>query len=165
MWLRRSTLLGVILVSCGINFALAKSQLQSSVTQMSQQNSHIEVRQFELNQLLNLTPEQQERLQNNLNQYQGEIEKNQQALHQVSWELVALMEGTATLDEIREKHAQLQQLSNSIENMRFESMLVMRELLTPTQRQQVFEKLHNFSNRPNNVVQDNNSTLQVIRYQ
>jgi hypothetical protein len=55
-------------------------------------------------------------------------------------------------------------LYNLLENLRFESMLVMRKLLTPTQSQQLFEKLHSFSNMPNNQEPSDNPTLQVIRY-
>jgi hypothetical protein len=54
---------------------------------------------------------------------------------------------------------QLQQLYNLLENIRFESTLVMRELLTPIQRQQLFEKLHSFSNMLNNQEPSDNPTL------
>jgi Spy/CpxP family protein refolding chaperone len=58
-------------------------------------------------------------------------------VRQASQELRDLMAGTASADQIRTKHQQLQQLRQQLEEVTFESTLASREVLTPDQRKQL----------------------------
>ena len=50
--------------------------------------------------------------------------------------LQEMMAGTATEKEIRSQHQQVVQLDQKMDNLRFESMLETRQVLTPEQRRQ-----------------------------
>lgn len=143
MLVRRTALLGIIILAFSINVALSTPhpELHSSVTQMLDHNYYSEINQVDLNQLLKLTPEQNRQIAAKFHQNIQQMLQNQQALKQATQDLLLLMEGTATSDQIREKYRQIQELYSSLENMRFENMLVMREILLPEQRQQLFKIL------------------------
>ncbi|MFN4066703.1 MAG: Spy/CpxP family protein refolding chaperone [Thermosynechococcus sp.] len=84
---------------------------------------------------LNLTPEQRQRLQAVRQQYQGQMEQTRNQLRTAKQELRQMMSGNASEDQIRSKHQQVRQLENQLASLRFESMLAMRGILTPQQRQ------------------------------
>ncbi|MFN4280277.1 Spy/CpxP family protein refolding chaperone [Thermosynechococcus sp.] len=84
---------------------------------------------------LNLTPEQRQRLQAVRQQYQSQMEQTRTQLRQAKAELRQMMSGNASEDQIRSKHQQVRQLDNQLASLRFESMLAMRGILTPEQRQ------------------------------
>ncbi|MFN3678337.1 Spy/CpxP family protein refolding chaperone [Thermosynechococcus sp.] len=84
---------------------------------------------------LNLTPEQRQRLQAVRKQYQGQMEQTRNQLRTAKQELRQMMSGNASEDQIRSKHQQVRQLENQLASLRFESMLAMRGILTPQQRQ------------------------------
>ncbi|WP_427160815.1 hypothetical protein ACQFX9_04045 [Aliinostoc sp. HNIBRCY26] len=156
MWLRRAFLLGIICFCFGINFFLAAPcpQSQSLSLPMPEQNYLWEFQLIELSQLFNLTLEQQQKLAINFYQNQEQILQNQQILQPVASDLITMMMGTATADEIRDKYQQLQNLYLALDNMRFESMLIIREILKPEQRQHLFDML-----QPNNPEEFNYSKL------
>jgi Spy/CpxP family protein refolding chaperone len=64
------------------------------------------------------------------------------------------MAGNASADEIRAKHRQVQELRQQMEEVSFESMLAMREVLTPEQRSQfarlIEQRRANFRNQMEN---------------
>ncbi|WJI26705.1 Spy/CpxP family protein refolding chaperone [Thermosynechococcus sp. B1] len=84
---------------------------------------------------LNLTPEQRQRLKAVRQQYQGQMEQTRNQLRTAREELRQMMSGNASEDQIRSKHQQVRQLENQLASLRFESMLAMRGILTPQQRQ------------------------------
>jgi Spy/CpxP family protein refolding chaperone len=86
---------------------------------------------------LNLTDEQKQKLQAIQTQYKDQISQRKQAVRQATQELRDLMAGNASADEIRAKHRQVQELRQQMEEVSFESMLAMREVLTPEQRSQL----------------------------
>ncbi len=85
---------------------------------------------------LNLSPNQTRRLQAISQQYQPQIDQRQQNLRQLRAELQDLLSSNASSSQIREKHRQVEALQQEVRQLNFESMLSMREVLTPEQRLQ-----------------------------
>ncbi|WP_448532643.1 Spy/CpxP family protein refolding chaperone [Parathermosynechococcus lividus] len=97
---------------------------------------------------LNLTPEQRQQLQAVRQQYQSRMEQTRNQLRTAKEELRQMMSGTASDDQIRAKHQQVRELENQMASLRFESMLAMRSILTPQQRQALATQMQ--QRRPGN---------------
>ncbi len=97
---------------------------------------------------LNLTPEQRQQLQAVRQQYQSRIEQTRNQLRTAKEELRQMMSGTASEEQIRAKHQQVRELENQLASLRFESMLAMRSILTPQQRQSLATQMQ--QRRPGN---------------
>lgn len=85
-------------------------------------------------QELNLSDQQKQQLEEIKQKYQGQIQPLRENMKSFHKDLQTLMAGTASTNEIRAKHQQLDGLRQQMGNLRFESMLEMREILTPEQR-------------------------------
>ena len=93
-------------------------------------------------QELNLTPEQVTRSQAIRQQYQGQITPLEQQVRQAREELKTLLASTTATDsQIRGKHQQIQQLRQQVETLRFDGRLAFRQILTPTQRQTLAQRM------------------------
>lgn len=92
-------------------------------------------------QQLNLSREQMQKIQAIRARYKTKIEQNSQILRQAQQELSNLMAGVASTNEIREKHRQVEQLRQQLAQMRFESMLEIRDVLNPEQRRQFIQMM------------------------
>ncbi|HEY9860196.1 MAG TPA: periplasmic heavy metal sensor, partial [Candidatus Obscuribacterales bacterium] len=83
-----------------------------------------------------------------------QMSQRKQALRQAKQELGNLMAGNTDENTIRAKYNQVQQLEQEMANVRFESMLKMRTVLTPAQRQQfaqlMQQRRENYRNRAGN---------------
>lgn len=101
---------------------------------------------------LNLTADQKQKMQEIRNQFTGRIAQQRQAIRQAQQELMTLMSGKASPEQLREKHRQVSTLRQQMADLQFESMLQMREVLTPEQRSQLTklmqERRENFRGRP-----------------
>ncbi len=152
MSLRRISVLAVLMLSLGGAVALANpnSLLPQAIAQNEEQRRP-EGGKARLIQELNLTPEQTQQLQAIQNQYQDQVSQRQQAARQARQELLDLMAGTASEAQVREKYRQVETLKQQASQIRFDSMLAMREVLTPEQRRQFAERMENrrenFKNR------------------
>lgn len=94
-------------------------------------------------QRVNLTATQTQRMQTISNKYRGQISGSAKALRQAQLELGQMLGSDASLDSLRQKHRQVETLKQKVGNLRFESLLEMREVLTPEQRRQVAQNLQN----------------------
>ena len=94
-------------------------------------------------QRLNLTTEQAQRMETIRNKYRGQIIESGKALRQAQFELGQMLGNDASIDSLRQKHRQVENLKQKVGNLRFESLLEMREVLNPQQRRQVAESLQN----------------------
>lgn len=145
MSLRRVSVLTVLMLSIGSAFAFAHPN--SPITQAIAQNTEEQRRpgrdKSQLFQDLNLTPEQNQQIETIQNQNREQISQRKQALRQARQELVELMAGTASESQIREKYSQVAALQQQVSDLRFDSMLAMREVLTPEQRRQFAEQKQN----------------------
>ncbi|MGK7914742.1 MAG: Spy/CpxP family protein refolding chaperone [Prochloraceae cyanobacterium] len=85
-------------------------------------------------QELNLTEQQQRQIREIRQKYQGQISQQQQELKSARQQLGNMMVGTESNSAIRAKHRQVTTLQQKLGELRFETMLEMREVLTPEQR-------------------------------
>lgn len=92
-------------------------------------------------QQLNLTPAQRQKLKEVRKQYQGQIRNRQRSAQQAQRDMRSLLVGSASAEIIRAKFTEFQQLQQAAAKLRFESILAMREVLTPTQRKQLADQM------------------------
>ncbi|XFA73113.1 Spy/CpxP family protein refolding chaperone [Thermosynechococcaceae cyanobacterium Okahandja] len=97
---------------------------------------------------LNLTPEQRQQLQAVRQQYHSRMDQTRNQLRTAKEELRQMMSGTASEEQIRTKHQQVRDLENQLASLRFESMLAIRSILTPQQRQSLATQMQ--QRRPGN---------------
>jgi len=90
---------------------------------------------------LNLSQEQRTKIEAIRAKYKDQIDQNQQAMRQGHEEMRELMMGDASADTIRQKHQALEPIMQKMGQLRFESMLEIREVLTLEQRRQFGEKM------------------------
>lgn len=145
MSLRRVSALAVLMLSLGSAVALVNPNslgLQAIAQDTEDQREGRPDRgKAQLIQELNLTPDQTQRLQAIRDQDQDQISQRKQAARQARQELVDLMAGTASESQVREKYRQVEALKQQAEDARFDSLLAMREVLTPEQRRQFAERM------------------------
>ncbi|PSB03095.1 Spy/CpxP family protein refolding chaperone [Merismopedia glauca] len=91
----------------------------------------------EIFKALNLSPSQVTRMQAIRQNYKNRIAQREQSLKQAHKQFQNLMASNASAGQIRAKHNQVQDLQNQIGDLRLESLLEMREVLTPSQRQKL----------------------------
>ncbi|VXD17894.1 Spy/CpxP family protein refolding chaperone [Planktothrix paucivesiculata] len=113
---------------------MAESIAQAAPTQ-PQMNDRSE-RMFKL---LNLTSEQQQKIQEIRQEYQGQIRQQQEQMRQLQQELNGLMAKNAPESELRQKHDQFMALKQQMGDIQFNMMLKTREILTAEQRSQLAE--------------------------
>ncbi|MBD1880306.1 MULTISPECIES: Spy/CpxP family protein refolding chaperone [unclassified Coleofasciculus] len=136
MSLNRISLLAVLILSIGSAVALADPNPQSSQT-IAQNSPGARPQRGNkdgLLQQLNLTPQQMQQMQAIRQKYRTQIAPRQQTLRQARQELATLMNSTASASQIRSKNQQVEELQQQLQKLRFESMLEMREVMTPEQR-------------------------------
>lgn len=100
---------------------------------------------------MNLTPEQQEQLKALRSQHKDEIQQTHEALHQAHEEMHDLMASDAAEATIRAKYREISNLRQKMSDLRFNSMMEMRQIFTSEQRRLFAEKMKErksrFSNR------------------
>ena len=146
MSVRSSTLLAVavaLTVSGTVALAEPFSQSNSPPTpnspSLAQGPRSLRKQQLQKEQFteqLNLSESQTQQLEAIRQKYWGQMEQLRKKIQPQKQELQNLMAGTADASAIRNQHAQLLSLRQQLGNLRFESMLEMREVLTPEQRRQ-----------------------------
>lgn len=90
---------------------------------------------------LNLSADQTQRLNQVREQFRARIQQQQAAIRSARQEMGQLMAGSASAEQLRQQHSRLQTEMQKMGDLRFESMLAMREVLTPTQRQQLAQRM------------------------
>ncbi len=136
MSLRRISIASALLLSLGGAVALANPNplFPQSIAQNPGGPGQGGPGQMRLMEELNLTAEQQQRMQGIRSKYEGNISQRQQELRQAAEQLSQLMAGNASTPQIRAQHDRVQDLSQQLGDLRFESMLEMRDVLTVEQR-------------------------------
>lgn len=136
MLLRRVFLGSIFLLALGSAIAFIKPNPlfpRSLAQNFREQKSWIHS-DIKLMDRLDLTSEQKQKLRTIYSQYKNPIYQRKQAVRQSTRELRTLMVGTASTHEIRAKYQEVQSLRQQLDSSSFESMLAMREVLTPAQR-------------------------------
>jgi Spy/CpxP family protein refolding chaperone len=92
-------------------------------------------------QKLDLTAEQKQKMQIIKQKYQPEMSRLVQQLQAEREKLATMMQGNQSDLGLRNQHQQIISLDQKLHNLRFESMLEMRSVLTTAQRQQFAEMM------------------------
>ncbi|MEA5533956.1 Spy/CpxP family protein refolding chaperone [Crocosphaera sp. XPORK-15E] len=85
---------------------------------------------------LKLSDEQLQQLNAIRQKYNPQMEQLQERIRKTGEELSQMMQGNASDTALQMKHKDMSNLRQEMGNLRFESMLQMRKVLTPEQRQQ-----------------------------
>lgn len=106
-------------------------------------------------QQLNLSTEQLQKLKAIRDRDQTPMRELAKQSRQANKELRDLLAGTESSDVIRTKHTQVLNLQQELQKQHFETMLAMREILTPQQRSQLNEIMQkNRQNHPKDRMQN-----------
>lgn len=145
MSFRRVSVLAVLMLSLGsaVAFANQNSLVPQAIAQNTEAPRRPNRGKEQLIQELNLTPQQTQQIQTIQNQSQDQISQRRQAVRQARQELFELMAGTASESQVRQKYRQVETLKQQVSEIRFDSILAMREVLTPEQRRQFAERMQN----------------------
>ena len=134
---RSLSVLTTILFLSPTGTVVANFSNQSSATVVADNskpaNRQIPIRGFL--QELNLSPAQKQKIEQIRRQYQGQINLRKKNLRSARQKLVEMMTGTDPAEAIRSQYQQVLTLRQELEELRFESILDTREILTPEQRQ------------------------------
>ncbi len=91
---------------------------------------------------LNLTPDQMQKIRAIRSRYKDQLSQQRQAVQQAQKELKTLMVGNTSDDQIRQKYEQLKPLRQNLADTRFNSLLEIRDVLTPEQRQKFVDRFN-----------------------
>ena len=123
------------------NFA----ELQSPVTQLAHNNFYQGKRRGgyggmkKVLEQLNLTPEQSQQIEAIHERFHSDNETLFQQMRTNHQQLRSLLASDASEEQLRQQHQNIQGLRQQLGNNRFETMLQVREILTPEQRTQMAE--------------------------
>ena len=98
-------------------------------------------------QQLDLTPEQREKIDEIQAESRREYETLSEEMRDSHQQMQSLLSSDASSNELRQQHQQMQRLHQQMSDRRFETMLEIREVLTPEQRAQMAQFRQN---RPGN---------------
>ncbi len=86
---------------------------------------------------LDLSAAQLRRIQEIRSTHQPRLSEAKQDLREALMELGSLLTGDASLESIREQHNTVRLLDEEVRDLRFESVLLIREVLNPAQRREL----------------------------
>lgn len=90
---------------------------------------------------LNLTEAQQTAMRAIKEKYRPQLEAKRTEGQAAGQEMRQLMQGNASDDQLRSQHRKLQGIRQSAGELKFESMLEIRKILTPEQREQMAQRM------------------------
>lgn len=156
-WRTISAVTAAILILPMANAASANPRHMSSPMEWSQAHNKGDVgRGIErLTQKLDLTPEQSEQIEAITTQSKTDSQALFEQMQTSRQEMQSLLASDASPEQLRQQHQSVQNLQEQLSNNRFETMLQIREVLTPEQRTQMAELMQQrrgsrFSHRRNN---------------
>lgn len=138
MQFKRAYILGLLLIP---QFFVGVLPLNSYPERSLQVAKNSGSKEQEIFRSLNLSPAQLSRMQVIRQKYKARIVQRQQSLRQAYGQLKNLMVGDANARQIRSQHDRVQNLENKLEDVRLESLLEMREVLTPSQRRKLVQMM------------------------
>lgn len=144
-WKTASAIAATILIlPFGINAVEAQNNSGDSMMEWSERNKHEGKRGMRggitrLTEQLDLTPEQTEQIEAIAERSKTDNQALIEQLQTNRQEMRSLLASNASPEELRANHQDLQNLRQELGNNRFETMLEIRETLTPEQRTQMAE--------------------------
>lgn len=134
-----STIL-VLVGSAAVLRAIDFRQSQAAIAQ-APTNNHPAKGEMRLLSELNLSADQMNRIQQIRSRDRDQLNSDRDAARQAQQDLRTLMAGTASDDQIREKYSQVKALRTKIADAQFNSMLEIRDVLSPEQRQKFAQRM------------------------
>ncbi|WP_293247838.1 MULTISPECIES: Spy/CpxP family protein refolding chaperone [unclassified Microcoleus] len=131
--------MAVLMLTLGTTAAAtaAPSPAQPEIIAQNQRPNRLGGKQNALFEKLNLSADQKQKMQAVRDRYKDQVSERMQAIRQARQELETMMSSSTTnTSQMRDKHRQIMGLRQQLEEVQFEGMLAMRELLTPEQRSQ-----------------------------
>jgi periplasmic protein CpxP/Spy len=92
-------------------------------------------------QRLNLTPDQIQKMRSIRQQYKDPIREQQRSIREARRAMQQTFGSTSPSSAVLSEFQAVQQKQQSLNQLRFKSLLAIREVLTPTQRQQLAEQM------------------------
>jgi periplasmic protein CpxP/Spy len=92
-------------------------------------------------QRLNLTPEQIQKMRSIRQQYKDPIREQQRSVKEARRAMQQTFGSASSSSAVLSEFQTVQQKQQSLNQLRFKSLLAIREVLTPTQRQQLAEQM------------------------
>lgn len=122
---------------------LLPKYLHNAISETVVANSPVETNSsgqpISLFQQLDLTAQQQQQIKQIHQQYRKQIRHKKNNIAQLQQQLSDMMVGTEPVELLRAKNKKLSILRQELGALRFESMLAIRKILTPQQRQKYKE--------------------------
>ena len=143
----------MLILPLGINAVEAQSQDSQDTTNMEWSGHHKHAGKrgmsgiTKLIEQLDLTSEQSEQIEAISERAKTENEALFEQLQTNRQEMQSLLASDASPEELRANHQQVQNLQQELGNNRFETMLEIREILTPEQRTQMAELMEQRKDR------------------
>lgn len=139
MLLRRISLMAVVLITFGSSLAAFQPNvLLSPAIAQTKPRPNPSQKGGWLKEL-NLTSQQLSQIEQIRNQSKQQLAPKKQALRQAQQELINLLAGNASREQIRSKYNQIRGLRQQLTDAEFENTLAIRDVLTPEQRQKFIE--------------------------
>lgn len=139
MLLNSRAIVAIFGLSMASLFTSITPVMAESMAQAAPNQPQMNYRSERMFKLLNLTSEQQQKIQEIRQEYQGQIRQQQEQMRQLQQELNGLMANNAPESELRQKHDQFMALKQQMGDIQFNMMLKTREILTAEQRSQLAE--------------------------
>ncbi|MGL4499619.1 MAG: Spy/CpxP family protein refolding chaperone [Planktothrix sp.] len=139
MLLNSQAIVTIFGLSMAALFTSITPVMAESIAQAAPNQPQMNDRSERMFSSLNLTPEQQQKIQQIRQEYQGQIRQQQEQMRQLQQELNELMANNAPESELRQKHDQFMALKQQMGDIQFNIMLKTREILTAEQRSQLAE--------------------------
>jgi periplasmic protein CpxP/Spy len=120
---------------------------EDATTPLSERGNRVEKgrspKMGQLFQNLNLTPDQTQKLKSIRQQYKDPIREQQRNLREARQAMQQMIGSNTPAATVLSKFQEVQQMQQSLNQLRFKSLLAMREVLTPAQRQQLAQQMMN----------------------
>jgi Spy/CpxP family protein refolding chaperone len=149
MLLHRFSTLAILMLSLSSTAAIALPKLPETISQAPQPPGLPMQNGGQLFNKLNLTADQRQKMQAISNQYKDKIAQHFESMRQANQELMTMMNGNASDTQLREKHRQVVAQRQQIEELQFDIILAMRQILTPDQRRQLAQMMQERRNNTN----------------
>lgn len=139
MSIRRISAIAVLMLTLGSTAAAiaVPNPLEPDAIAQNQPRNRPGGKEGGMFEKLNLSADQKQKMQAVRDRYKDQIQGRLQAVRQARQELQAMMAGTDNSSQMREKNRQIMGLRQQLEEVKFESMLAMLEVLRPEQRSQL----------------------------
>ena len=136
MSIRRISAIAVLIFTLGSTAVAVAipNPVEPQTLAQNQQPNRPAGKEGRLFEQLNLSADQKQKMQAVRDRYKDQISQRMQAMRQAREEMETMMSGTDNASQIREKHRQIMGLRQQLEEVKLESMLAMREVLTSEQR-------------------------------